>query len=165
MQCQKKKRDGSDCRARALSGRKYCALHADSGKARELDSKGGRRRARYNLEGLMEFAALKNAADLRDLPGAVNGFDSTGTITALLYGNGVITCGNNTISATRWCVTYYTNNSPGPSCDFNITGSNWNLDSAVCARVAAWPLLGLQVRQQCAAIPRARHSNTLSGCW
>jgi hypothetical protein len=67
MQCQKKKRDGSDCRARALSGRKYCALHADSGKARELGSKGGRRRARFNPEGLAEFAAPKNAADLRDL--------------------------------------------------------------------------------------------------
>jgi len=35
MQCQKKKRDGNQCRARARSGQKYCALHAEPGKAAE----------------------------------------------------------------------------------------------------------------------------------
>ena len=50
MQCQKKKRDGNQCRARARSGQKYCALHAEPGEAAELGSKGGRRRAVYRPE-------------------------------------------------------------------------------------------------------------------
>jgi hypothetical protein len=33
MQCQKKKRDGNQCGARARAGHKYCALHAEPGKA------------------------------------------------------------------------------------------------------------------------------------
>jgi hypothetical protein len=44
MQCQKKKRDGKQCRAPALSDNKHCALHAEPGRAKELGSKGGRRR-------------------------------------------------------------------------------------------------------------------------
>jgi hypothetical protein len=67
MQCQKEKRDGSRCGAPALSGKKHCALHADPGRAAELGSKGGRRRAVYKPEDLKEFPAPKNAADLRDL--------------------------------------------------------------------------------------------------
>lgn len=38
VQCQRKKRDGSQCRARALTGKEYCALHAEPGKAAELVS-------------------------------------------------------------------------------------------------------------------------------
>jgi len=38
-----------------------------SGRAAELGSKGGRRRAIYNQENLKEFAAPKTAGDLRDL--------------------------------------------------------------------------------------------------
>jgi hypothetical protein len=67
MQCQKKKRDGNQCRARARSGQKYCALHAEPGKAAELGSKGGRRRAVYSPDALQEFPAPRTAADLRDL--------------------------------------------------------------------------------------------------
>ena len=67
MQCQKKKRDGAQCRARARSGHKYCALHAEPGKAAELGSKGGRRRAVYSPDDLQEFAPPRSAADLRDL--------------------------------------------------------------------------------------------------
>jgi len=67
MQCEKKKRDGNQCRARARSGHKYCALHAEPGKAAELGSKGGRRRAVYSPDALQEFTAPRNAADLRDL--------------------------------------------------------------------------------------------------
>ena len=67
MQCQKNKQDGAQCRARARSGHKYCALHAEPGKAAELGSKGGRRRAVYSPDGLKEFAAPRTAADLRDL--------------------------------------------------------------------------------------------------
>lgn len=67
MQCQKKKRDGTQCRASARSGQKYCALHLEPGKAAELGSKGGRRRAVYSPDGLQEFAAPRSAADLRDL--------------------------------------------------------------------------------------------------
>ncbi len=67
MQCQKKKRDGNQWRARARSGHKYCALHAEQGKAAELGSKGGRWRAVYSPDGLREFAPPRSAADLRDL--------------------------------------------------------------------------------------------------
>jgi hypothetical protein len=67
MQCQKKKRDGTPCGARALLGKKCCVLHSEPGRAAELGSKGGRRRAVYNPEGLKEYAAPTNAADLRDL--------------------------------------------------------------------------------------------------
>ncbi len=67
MQCQKKKRDGAQCRARARSGHKYCALHAEPGKAAELGSKGGRRRAVYTPDGLKDFDPPETAADLRDL--------------------------------------------------------------------------------------------------
>lgn len=67
MQCQKTKRDGVRCRASALSGKKFCALHSEPGKAAELGSKGGRRRTVYSPDGLKEFRAPKNAADLQDL--------------------------------------------------------------------------------------------------
>lgn len=45
MQCQTTKKDGKRCRAQALSGKRYCSLHSDPGKAAELGSKGGRRRS------------------------------------------------------------------------------------------------------------------------
>jgi hypothetical protein len=45
MRCHKKKHNGKQCRARALTGNKFCALHAEPGKAAELGSRGGRRRA------------------------------------------------------------------------------------------------------------------------
>jgi hypothetical protein len=67
MHCQKMKRDGNQCRARARSGHKYCALHAEPRKAAELGSRGGRRRAVYRPDGLQEFAPPRTAADLRDL--------------------------------------------------------------------------------------------------
>jgi hypothetical protein len=67
MQCQQKKRDGSDCRARALSGTNSCALHAEPGRAAELGRKGGHRRAIYAPDRLKEFAAPRDAAGLRDL--------------------------------------------------------------------------------------------------
>jgi hypothetical protein len=67
MQCRKKKRDGSRCEARALTGAKYCALHSDPGAAASLGSRGGRRRAVYSPDGLKEFPVPKSAADLRDL--------------------------------------------------------------------------------------------------
>ena len=67
MQCKKKKRDGAQCRASARSGHEYCALHAEPGKAAELGSKGGRRRAVYSPDALQEFTAPRTAAHLRDL--------------------------------------------------------------------------------------------------
>jgi hypothetical protein len=67
MKCQQKKRDGSDCGARALSGKNSCALHSDPGRAAELGRKGGHRRAIYAPDRLKEFTAPRNAADLRDL--------------------------------------------------------------------------------------------------
>jgi hypothetical protein len=67
VQCKKKKRDGVQCRASALSGQRFCALHSEPGKAAELGSKGGRRRTVYSPDRLKEFRAPKNAADLQDL--------------------------------------------------------------------------------------------------
>jgi hypothetical protein len=67
MQCQKKKRDGKQCRAPALSDKEHCALHAEPGRAKELGSKGGRRRTVYRPDALKEFAAPKTAADVSDL--------------------------------------------------------------------------------------------------
>ena len=45
MQCKCKKRDGKRCHAPALTGQTRCAMHAEPGRAAELGSKGGRRRA------------------------------------------------------------------------------------------------------------------------
>src|SRR5262249_37334963 len=63
------KQNGQQCRARALSGQKYCALHSSPGKAAELGSKGGRRRTVYKLDDLKPCEPPKSAADLRDLLG------------------------------------------------------------------------------------------------
>jgi len=67
MQCRQKKRDGKPCRAPALTGQDHCAFHAEPGRAAELGSKGGRRRAVYDPEGLKHYAAPTSATDLRDL--------------------------------------------------------------------------------------------------
>lgn len=67
MQCKHKKRDGERCRAPALTGQARCAMHAEPGRAAELGSRGGRRRAAYTSDDLREFAAPKTAADLREL--------------------------------------------------------------------------------------------------
>ena len=67
MQCRQKKRDGNRCKAMAMAGQKHCALHAEPGRAAELGSKGGRRRAIYNPDNLKDFEAPKTAADLRNL--------------------------------------------------------------------------------------------------
>ena len=67
MQCLKKKQDGTPCKARALTGKNCCAFHCEPGKAAELGSRGGRRRAVHAPEDLKAFQAPKTAADLRDL--------------------------------------------------------------------------------------------------
>jgi hypothetical protein len=67
MQCKCKKRDGNRCQAPALTGKTRCAMHAEPGRAAELGSKGGRRRAVFSPGDLRDFAAPKTAADLRDL--------------------------------------------------------------------------------------------------
>ena len=67
MQCQRTKQDGSRCRARSLTDKKYCALHSEAGRAASLGSKGGRRRTVFSPSNLREFQAPKSAADLRDL--------------------------------------------------------------------------------------------------
>jgi hypothetical protein len=67
MQCKKKKRDGKQCRAPALADKEHCALRAEPGRAKELGSKGGRRRSVYRPDALKEFAAPKTAADVGDL--------------------------------------------------------------------------------------------------
>ena len=46
MRCKTKKSDGKQCRARALNGKEYCALHDDPNRAAELTRKGVRDRVR-----------------------------------------------------------------------------------------------------------------------
>ena len=67
MRCQKPKQDGSPCKASALTGKKYCALHSDPGRAAELGSRGGRRRTGFSPDSLKLFPAPRSAADARDL--------------------------------------------------------------------------------------------------
>lgn len=67
MRCQKPKRDGSQCKASALTGKKFCALHSDPNRAAELGSRGGRRRAAFSPEDLKLLPAPKSAAEARDL--------------------------------------------------------------------------------------------------
>jgi hypothetical protein len=67
MQCEQMKRDGKQCMAPGLAGKKYCAIHAEPGRAAQLGSKGGRRRALCSPGNLKDFATPKTAADLRDL--------------------------------------------------------------------------------------------------
>jgi hypothetical protein len=66
MQCRKKKQSGSRCRGRALTGKKYCLIHSEPGKAVELGSRGGRRRTVYAPDGLKDFPAPKTPAELMD---------------------------------------------------------------------------------------------------
>jgi len=65
MKCRAKNKAGKGCGAPAAGGTNRCVMH--SGKAAELGSKGGRRRAAHSPDGLKEFSAPKSAADLRDL--------------------------------------------------------------------------------------------------
>jgi hypothetical protein len=67
MQCEHKKRDGRQCKAPALNEKTRCALHAEPGRAAELGSRGGRRRAVYSADNLKDFAAPKSAADVCEL--------------------------------------------------------------------------------------------------
>jgi hypothetical protein len=61
MRCQKTERDGNTCKASALIGKKYCALHSDVGRAAELRSRGGRRRTVFSPEQLIRFPPPKNS--------------------------------------------------------------------------------------------------------
>ena len=67
MNCGEKNKIGRPCGAPAVGGTSCCVMH--SGRASELGSKGGRRRAIYNPDRLQEFGPPKSAADLRDLLG------------------------------------------------------------------------------------------------
>lgn len=65
MKCRAKNKRGKQCGATAIRGADHCVMH--SGRAAELGSKGGRRRAIYSSDELKQFPAPKTAADLRDL--------------------------------------------------------------------------------------------------
>jgi len=70
MRCEKKKKDGKRCRARALTGQQFCSLHSEPGKAAELGSKGGRRRQQTGNSADAELTNVetpKSATSLRDL--------------------------------------------------------------------------------------------------
>ncbi len=72
MQCRKKKRDGTQCRARRPIRHKACALHAEPGKAAGLGSKGGRRQYLFTIPmTCREFAPPESAAGMREAAGTV----------------------------------------------------------------------------------------------
>lgn len=65
MKCDAKNKAGRSCGAPSVGGARFCIMH--SGRASELGSKGGRRRARLGESDLKELPAPRTAADLRDL--------------------------------------------------------------------------------------------------
>jgi hypothetical protein len=65
MRCSATNKAGTPCGAPAVSDGRLCVMH--SGRAAELGSKGGRRRARFSPDNLKPLAAPKTAADVRDL--------------------------------------------------------------------------------------------------
>ena len=65
MKCRAKNKADKGCGAPAVGSTNCCVMH--SGRAAELGSKGGRRRAAYSPDDLKEFSAPKSVADLRDL--------------------------------------------------------------------------------------------------
>jgi hypothetical protein len=65
MKCSAKNKAGKPCNAPAARGTKRCVMH--SGRAAELGSKGGRRRAVYPLSDAMEIAAPRVASELVNL--------------------------------------------------------------------------------------------------
>ena len=65
MKCKAMNKVGAPCGAPAVNGAKFCVMH--SGKAAELGSKGGRRRAIFSPDKLKPLPTPKTAADVRDL--------------------------------------------------------------------------------------------------
>ena len=63
--CRAKNKTGKPCGAPAVEGTARCVMH--SGRAAEIGSKGGRRRAVHCPDQLKQFPPPKTAADLRDL--------------------------------------------------------------------------------------------------
>jgi len=65
MKCQAKNSAGEPCGAPVVRGKKRCIMH--SGRAAELGSKGGRRRAVYNPENLKPILPPRTVGDVKDL--------------------------------------------------------------------------------------------------
>jgi len=65
MRCTAINKLGAPCGAPAANGGRFCVMH--SGRAAELGSKGGRRRAMFSPDRLKPFPAPRTAADARDL--------------------------------------------------------------------------------------------------
>ena len=65
MKCQATNGAGKPCGAPVVRGKKRCIMH--SGRAAELGSKGGRRRAVYNAENFKPILPPRTAGDVRDL--------------------------------------------------------------------------------------------------
>src|SRR4051812_11117331 len=64
MRCSHRKLNGKPCKAAALSGQPCCHFHSLPGRAAEVGSKGGKRRAVYRMEDLKHFPPATNATDL-----------------------------------------------------------------------------------------------------
>jgi hypothetical protein len=64
--CAFKAKSGKPCGATPLSGKNVCLFHSGDN-ASQLGARGGRRRAIYHPDGLVEFAPPKTAVDLTAL--------------------------------------------------------------------------------------------------
>jgi len=69
MICKSKTRLGAKCKAHALRGKQHCHLHSHRGRAAQLGSIGGRRRAVFNPDLLQRLEKPTSAKQLVNLLG------------------------------------------------------------------------------------------------
>lgn len=67
MRCSYTKPGKKRCRANALSGETLCYFHSQPGRAAEMGSKGGKRRAIFRAENLKHFSPPTTPAELADI--------------------------------------------------------------------------------------------------
>ena len=65
--CSGKTKQGSDCRAAAVVGTQFCALHGDPGRAAELGRMGGRKNRHYVDVDEVKFAPPSTPEDIRNM--------------------------------------------------------------------------------------------------
>ena len=66
--CSAKTKQGSDCRAAAVMGTQFCALHGDPARAAELGRMGGRKNRHYvDAADEVKFAPPSTPEDIRNM--------------------------------------------------------------------------------------------------
>ena len=65
--CRAKTKQGSDCRAAAVVGTQFCALHGDPSRAAELGRMGGRKNRHYVDVDEVKFAPPVTPEDIRNM--------------------------------------------------------------------------------------------------